>query len=163
MRASKKVKNIFTYSNFVKTCIKYRRICEIISDSSVEDRIVIPLYSDLLSDPIYLLFAFSSLKDKKVGGINDIPVANMTLAGLANLGHKIQSKRYKPGPVKRVFIPKANGKMRPLGIANTQDKVVQQAIKLVFDQVFEPTFSSKSHGFRPNKSCHTALHQIYWS
>jgi retron-type reverse transcriptase len=84
------------------------------------------------------------------------------LAGIIEISGKLKSKSYKPKPTKRVFIPKSNGKMRPLGMASSQDKIVQQAIKLILDAIFEDKFLGCSHGFRPTKSCHTALEQIYY-
>jgi len=58
------------------------------------------------------------------------------------------------------MIPKSNGKMRPLTIASPRDKIVQEVIRMILEVIFEPTFSSSSHGFRPNRSCHTALRQV---
>lgn len=160
-RASAKVSKIFEYKNFVNTAVKYRLMREFISSSSLEESLKIPFFSNLLSDPIYLLMAYSSLKDKKAGGIDDIPVANVTLVSFASLANKLKHGKYKPAPVRRIFVPKANGGSRPLGIANTQDKIIQQAIKPILEFLFEPNFSDRSHGFRKGRSCHSALHQVY--
>jgi len=116
----------------------------------------------LLADPCFLFIAYSSLKNKNAGGVNYIPVGNVTLAGIGKLAERLKNHRYTPKPTKRVFIPKANGKMRPLGIASSEDKIVQKGIQLLIEPLFEYQFHDNSHGFRPRRSCHTALQQIYF-
>lgn len=116
-----------------------------------------------LTDPCYLLLAYSSLKNKKgYGGVDNIPINNVTLAGIIELAEKLRNKSYKPKPTKRVFIPKANEKMRFLGIVSSEDKIVQQGIKVILDEIYEPKFLNCSFGFRPERSCHSALEQIYY-
>lgn len=73
------------------------------------------------------------------------------------LAARLRDGSYVPGAIRRVFIPKAGGGERGLGIPNVVDRVVQEAVRAVLEPLYEPTFHPSSHGFRPNRSCHTAI------
>lgn len=117
---------------------------------------------DILVDPNFLYIAWCKIKDKKEqspGGDN-VPIQNIGVRTLTNLSKELRSRKYKPKPAKRIYIEKANGQKRPLGIPTSRDKIVQMGLKIILEPLFEPHFSTNSHGFRPGRSCHTALAQI---
>ncbi|MGE6602614.1 reverse transcriptase domain-containing protein [Lysinibacillus fusiformis] len=93
-------------------------------------------------------------------GTDGKTIDGMSIKRIENLIESIKNESYKPNPARRTYIPKKNGKLRPLGIPSIDDKLVQEVVRRILEAIYETNFSPKSHGFRPNKSCQTALNQI---
>jgi group II intron reverse transcriptase/maturase len=109
----------------------------------------------------YLLECFSELKSHKAPGIDkrtteSYELEEITQALTQTVNH-LKDHTYRPQPVRRVFIPKANGKTRPLGIPTVIDKVLQLGCAKILEPLFEPLFLNLSYGFRPNRNAHQAL------
>jgi len=99
-------------------------------------------------------------KAKGIDGVTKDEYNNELEENLNKLIIKLKNKAYKPLPANRVYIPKGNGKMRPLAISVYEDKIVQMALKKVIEAVYEPRFLECMYGFRPNRSCHDALKRV---
>ena len=110
-----------------------------------------------------LRLAFRSLRKQAAPGVDgqsyEDYAANLD-QNLRDLYARLKSGRYQAPVIRRVYIPKANGKLRALGITTIEDRVVQKAVAWVLSAVFEQDFLDCSHGFRPNRSPHTALHRL---
>ena len=107
-----------------------------------------------------LIQCHKELDGKKAKGIDGITKAEYQEnleRNIEDLVNKLKNKAFKPCPAKRVYIPKANGKMRGLAIATYEDKIVQLALKKIVEAIYEPKFLDCMYGFRPNKSCHNAI------
>jgi RNA-directed DNA polymerase len=119
---------------------------------------------DLLCRPDMCELAYINLYSNKgaitKGVDEDDTLDGMSTERIHKLIQSLRNDTYRPKPVKRVPIPKKDGTMRPLGVPSGEDKVVQMAMKIILEHIYEPVFSKHSHGFRPEKSCHTALRQI---
>jgi RNA-directed DNA polymerase len=116
-----------------------------------------------LTDMRWLAQAWEEIRRNKgsqTRGVNKTVAVDVDLALIERLKSELETDRYRPSPVRRVLIPKANGKTRPLGIANLEDRIVQQAIRMLLEPIFEADFLSCSHGFRQGKSTHTALRDV---
>ena len=90
-------------------------------------------------------------------GTDGKTINRMSLQRINKVIASLRDESYKPNPAKRIYIPKKNGKKRPLGIPSFEDKLVQEVVRMILEAVYEEVFANTSHGFRPNRSCHTAL------
>jgi len=94
-------------------------------------------------------------------GVTDETPDGMSLDKIDAIIEALRYERYQWLPARRVYIPKKNGKKRPLGMPVWSDKLVQEVIRSLLEAYFEPQFSNHSHGFRPDRGCHTVLREIY--
>ena len=120
------------------------------------------VYRLLFNRELYLQ-AYARLYPKKgamTPGSTNETVDGMSLEKIDQLIDNIRYERHRWTPVRRVNIPKRNGKKRPLGIPSWSDKLLQEVMRSILEAYFEPQFSEHSHGFRPGRGCHTALSEI---
>jgi group II intron reverse transcriptase/maturase len=117
----------------------------------------------LLRQPGFLALAREKIANNKgayTPGVDGLVVKDITPKRLMQLSRELAAGTYQPQPVLRRYIPKRNGKLRPLGLPTSRDKVVQAGIARILEAVYEPLFRPSSHGFRPERSTITALRQV---
>lgn len=121
------------------------------------------LYRNLYNPEFYLL-AYKNVYSNDgsmTPGVDGNSLDGMSSARIQRIINSLRNRSYQPKPARRTYIEKKNSnKKRPLGIPSADDKLVQEVIRLLLESIYEPTFSDNSHGFRPKRSCHTALMQI---
>ena len=120
------------------------------------------LFQKLYNVELWLLAyqSIAPIPGNMTAGVDGKTIDGAGLKLINGLIADLKASRYKPCPVRRVYIPKPNGKFRPLGIPSFRDKLLQTVLKLILEAIYEPTFAETSHGFRPERSCHTALEQV---
>src|SRR5271157_2977600 len=103
--------------------------------------------------------------NKGAPGVDGVSCAAIEAAGLENwltgLGTELRSKTYQPQPVRRVMIPKPGGGERPLGIPTIRDRVIQTAVKLLIEPIFEADFEPNAYGYRPKRSAQDAIQEVH--
>ena len=120
------------------------------------------LYRQLFNPQLYLL-AYGRLYSNQgamTPGVDAETADDMSLEKIGRIIDALRHERYRFKPVKRVYIPKRNGKRRPLGMPSWSDKLVGEVLRLLLEAYYEPQFSDRSHGFRPGRGCHSALRDV---
>ena len=119
------------------------------------------LYGLLNADSLYQ--SWGQLNKHAKPGIDGITMPNYKVKLIENitrLGQELKQKRYRVNDIKRIFIPKSNGKLRPLGLPTVDDKLVQQSVSQILQSIWEQDFMRNSYSYRPNKSAHQAVHSL---
>jgi group II intron reverse transcriptase/maturase len=120
------------------------------------------LYRQMFNKEMYLL-AYGNIYSNHgamTSGVGGETADGMSEQKIDQIIGLMRRESYRFSPARRVYIPKKNGKLRPLGIPPWSDKVVGEVVRLLLEAYFEPTFSARSHGFRKRRGCHTALREI---
>lgn len=126
------------------------------------DEVFTKLFRYMLRPDIYYVAYQNLYANNGAGtkGVNEDTADGFSEDYVTRIIEFLKNGTYTPNPVRRTYIRKANGKMRPLGLPTFTDKLVQDVIRMILQAVYEPVFSDYSHGFRPGRSCHTALSQL---
>src|SRR5205085_7982849 len=120
------------------------------------------LYRQMFNEQLYLL-AYGRIYSNQGAmspGATAETADGMTLGKIEATIEALRYERYRFSPVRRIYIPKKNGKSRPLGLPTWSDKLVGEVVRLLLEAYYEPQFSDRSHGFRRGRGCHTALREI---
>lgn len=116
----------------------------------------------LLSNPTLHIMAYERLKSKPgnmTPGTKGETLDGYSFEDIEKNIHLLRQEKYQPRPVRRTYIPKEKGN-RPLGMPSPRDKIIQECIRFILEAIYEPRFHNNSHGFRPGRSCHTALESM---
>ena len=120
------------------------------------------LYRQMFNPQLYLL-AYGRIyanKGAMTPGTTQETADGMSMRKISRIIEAMRHERYRFRPVRRVHIPKKNGKTRPLGMPTWPDKLAGEVVRLLLEAYYEPVFSGRSHGFRPGRGCHTALREV---
>lgn len=121
------------------------------------------LYRNLYNPEFYML-AYQNIyanDGSMTPGVDGNTMDGMSSRRIEGIIQSLKDRSYQPNPARRTYIAKQNSnKKRPLGIPSANDKLVQEVVRMLLESIYEPNFSENSHGFRPHRSCHTALLQI---
>ena len=120
------------------------------------------LYRQMFNPSLYLL-AYGKIYTNQgamTPGASAETADGMSEDKIQKITEAMRAERYRFSPVRRILIPKKNGKMRPLGLPSWSDKLVGEVVRLLLEAYYEPAFSAHSHGFRPGRGCHTALTDV---
>ncbi len=138
------------------------RRLEALEDISKQGKRINGLFR-LLEDQILWHEAYANIYSNKgaiTPGVDEVTLDGFSEERVASIIKQLKDGTYHFQPVRRVLIPKKNGKKRPLGISSGDDKLVQEVVRIILERIYEPIFENSSHGFRPKRSPHTALEQI---
>jgi group II intron reverse transcriptase/maturase len=127
-----------------------------------KDEVFTRLYRYMLRPDLYFI-AYQKLYSNKgaaTKGVTDDTADGFSERKVSKIIESLTDESYTPRPARRTYIQKKNGKMRPLGIPTFTDKLTQEVLRMILEAIYEPVFLESSHGFRPNRSCHTALKDI---
>ncbi len=124
------------------------------------------LYHLMYKEDLYIL-AYERIKSapgNMTPGTDGKTIDGISMRMFQNSIEEMRTEQFQFKPVRTVYLPKPNGKKRKLGIPSTRDKIVQEVIRIILEGIYDspkgPYFHETSHGFRPNRSCHTALREI---
>lgn len=133
-----------------------------IRDASKKGYPIRNLYRLMYEEALWVQ-AYANIQSNKgalTKGVDDNTLDGFSRKRVSELIRSLAEKTYEPKPVRREYVPKSNGKMRPLGIPCGDDKLMQEVARIILEEAYEPVFSDHSHGFRKGRSCHTALSEI---
>jgi group II intron reverse transcriptase/maturase len=111
----------------------------------------------------FFMLAYSRIYAKEGNmtlGLDNKTIDGFNIEKVEKIIEKLKTETYYPKPSRRTYIPKKNGGTRPLGIPTLEDKLVQEILRMILEAIYEPSFKNTSHGFRPERSCHSALIQV---
>ena len=135
---------------------------EALSEISKREKRINGLFR-LLENPILWHEAYANIYANKgaiTPGIDRLTLDGFSEDRVTSIITRLKNGTYQFRPVRRTYVPKKNGKKRPLGISSGDDKLVQEVVRIILERIYEPVFENSSHGFRPQHSPHTALESI---